>query len=457
MRTFQYSLLCLSLSAFAACGDSSDGPADGGMDAHVAVCGDSHLDPGESCDDGNTNDGDACSSACRRAAFCGDGNRNGDEVCDDGNNSSGDGCSADCTSDESCGNSVRDIGKGELCDDGNTSMGDGCSADCLDQERCANDTVDPGENCDDGNITRWDGCGGDCIVEQTFIFRSIQISEEALGCDFSGDGAPDNAFARGVGAARGLLNAQLETAVSDGTLLFGVNMMAVTDTSLTDASEMSVAWIEYVDRDMDANNNFDGNGQVYVSRSSITGEGSPLVALAGAINNHHVLAGPQDIILPLPIGITINLDVRRAHFAADIADHGSDPRTLDNSSLCGVVPTRSLADIPDLISLVAGAAPAACDGGDPGNLADMLIAGAVALGIQIGPEQPDVDLDGDGLERFDVLTTGPSGCQPVIAGCYDGDGTHIDGRSCVFDSRMADGFSANLLLDGIDVDVRGAQ
>lgn len=31
---------------------------------HVVVCGDSHLDKDEECDDGNTTDGDGCSSSC---------------------------------------------------------------------------------------------------------------------------------------------------------------------------------------------------------------------------------------------------------------------------------------------------------------------------------------------------------------------------------------------------------
>lgn len=448
--------ICVAILSFAtvvaACGGSDSGTADAGH----AVCGDSHLDPGESCDDGNTVDDDECNNACRRNAFCGDGMMNNSEVCDDGHNSSGDGCNGNCTSDETCGNGIRDIGAGELCDDHNTMSGDGCSSDCLDWERCANNIVDEGENCDDGNITRWDGCGGDCIKEQSFIFRSIQIADEAIGCDFTGDGVPDNAFARGIAVAGGLLNGQLDTSVNDGTLLLGVSMMAVTDSTLTNADSMSVAWLTFADRDMDATNNMDGHGELYVDRSTVTGEGSPHVALAGSIVNHHVTSGPQDVILPLPIGVTVNLDVRRAHFTADITDHGSDPRTLESSSICGVIPVSSLAAIPDLISLVSGSPPAACDGGEAASLAELLVCGAMPLGVRIGPAQPDVDLDGDGLEQYEINATGPSGCQAVIAACIDGDGSRIEGRDCVLNPRMADGFSAALLLDGIDVTVRGS-
>ncbi len=69
--------------------------------------------------------------------------------------------------------------------------------------------------------------------------------------------------------------------------------------------------------------------------------------------------------------------------------------------------------------------------------------GAVALfGLRGTP--PDVDLDGDGLEAFEVHRRGPAGCQPVITACIDGDGTRIEGRGCAVDARFEDGYSAAL-------------
>ncbi len=48
---------------------------------------------------------------------------------------------------------------------------------------------------------------------------------------------------------------------------------------------------------------------------------------------------------------------------------------------------------------------------------------------------PDVDLDGDGLERFETDAAGH------IERCIDGDLTFIPGRDCHQDDRIADGFS----------------
>jgi cysteine-rich repeat protein len=62
-------------------------------------CGDSRVEGGEQCDDGNTTAGDGCSSTCTQEALaqgCGNGVREMDEACDDGNKQDGDGCESTC-------------------------------------------------------------------------------------------------------------------------------------------------------------------------------------------------------------------------------------------------------------------------------------------------------------------------------------------------------------------------
>lgn len=61
------------------------------------VCGNSVVEVGEECDDGNTADGDSCSATCRvtynaPAISCGNGVVDTGEQCDDGNTTNGDGC-----------------------------------------------------------------------------------------------------------------------------------------------------------------------------------------------------------------------------------------------------------------------------------------------------------------------------------------------------------------------------
>ncbi|MFO0725824.1 MAG: hypothetical protein U1E65_18720 [Myxococcota bacterium] len=68
--------------------------------------------------------------------------------------------------------------------------------------------------------------------------------------------------------------------------------------------------------------------------------------------------------------------------------------------------------------------------------------------VDIGGNQPDVDLDGDGLERFEMRNR-------QVGRCFDGDGTEVVSRDpeapwlCAEDPRMADGFSIALTFSGV--------
>ena len=61
---------------------------------------------------------------------CGNSSVEPGEACDDGNRTAGDGCRADCRGVETCGDGLVDSLVGEQCDDDNVTDGDGCSATC---------------------------------------------------------------------------------------------------------------------------------------------------------------------------------------------------------------------------------------------------------------------------------------------------------------------------------------
>jgi cysteine-rich repeat protein len=115
-----------------------------GMCADV-TCGDTFVDKGEDCDDGNVDPDDGC-----------------------------DMCAFGCTTDAECAPADACAGVGD-CDemmhkclplspkDDNTACATGyCKGGVCTKPVCPNGSKEPGEICDDGNLQDGDGCDGDC-------------------------------------------------------------------------------------------------------------------------------------------------------------------------------------------------------------------------------------------------------------------------------------------------------
>ena len=187
------------------CGDSKvdpgeecdNGDANNGQNGSICkgdctknVCGDGYLAVNEGCDDANQIDDDQCSNTCKLAG-CGNGVAEPGEQCDDGNTVDDDACSnlckapfcgdanlgagEECDEGDSngndqvctfqcklavCGDGLLHAGV-ETCDDGNQIDGDGCSSTCQ-APACGDGVKQEGEDCDDGNQVEGDGCSSAC-------------------------------------------------------------------------------------------------------------------------------------------------------------------------------------------------------------------------------------------------------------------------------------------------------
>ena len=438
------------------CDDGNTTPGDG-CDADCMLegfCGDSNLDPGESCDDGNTDPGDGCDENCRREAYCGDGNTDPDEVCDDGNNRSGDGCRSDCRSNEECGNGIRDAHVGEACD-GTAGCDDSCQL-----TMCGNDAVDPPETCDDGGTAPFDGCGADCQDEISFILSSLMLSDEdGPGCDFSGDGRPDHGFARALGGLVDLLNSMfLESAIEDGDLILLLNAVGLDDRAMANDDSFSLGWMTGIDADDDPSTNLTGDGEFFVDGGSLDVAGlNPLASFESEVMSRMLDGGPEDIDFPIAF---LPLEIRQSRVTGTTTASGGEVSGIQNGLLCGAVPVVTVAFLPNIISMfLPGEPPPPCDGTmTDTTLADIVIGGTPRGFIFPLPGvQPDVDLDGDGLERFEVDRTGERGCQPVVTACIDGDGTRIEGRDCILGMRFEDGWSAAFPIEAVRANIIGVR
>jgi hypothetical protein len=108
------------------------------------VCGNSEIDYGESCDDGNLVDGDGCAADCQlETCIAQTPGYPGVPICDDGS-----GCTVDVC-DQSSGNCQNT----SSCDDGIACTDDSCD---LGTNTCVNTASNA--NCDDGNVCTNDSC-----------------------------------------------------------------------------------------------------------------------------------------------------------------------------------------------------------------------------------------------------------------------------------------------------------
>lgn len=196
-------------------------------DCVASGCGNSVLESGEACDDGNASTGDGCDALCllELGENCSSNSECGSGFCEAATGTCACNDQLDCPLGQVCDTHASAnvcvlagcqnfvLESGEACDDGNASTGDGCSATCklelgescfaggdcdsgtcdgtaaicvCDQDGdcltgqvcntgaeppictapgCGNSLLEPGEACDDGGTASGDGCDALCLKE----------------------------------------------------------------------------------------------------------------------------------------------------------------------------------------------------------------------------------------------------------------------------------------------------
>lgn len=235
-----------------------------------------------------------------------------------------------------------------------------------------------------------------------------------------------------------VLNGQLQSAIQGGTLLLGLEVRDLDDPSGQNDDMVSVGMYGLGDSDMDPADNFNpDNPEQFTTTQLFTGNGGdPTIHFTSASIAGGQLQADSVGLLSIP-GLPIPFQNPSISGALAPTADSKYIRTLENGRLKGVIPASVLAFAPNITM-------GQCKGA---TLLDVISTGCGFLALQ-----PEVDLDGDGLEKFfdDTGSDGDGGVAKdgVIDRCVDGDGTEILGTDCVNDARIKDGYRLIFVIHG---------
>ena len=393
-------------------------PVDGACDDSDACTTDDHCQDGDcvgtevTCDDGDPCTVDACDAEVGCVVAGG--------TCDDG-----DPCTEDtCAGDGSCTNAAFtgpcDDGDactvGEVCDDAGVCAG-GQAPDCADDNPCTEDFCDPALGCvnkfqdvpcDDGiSCTMDDACGGGvCVGVKTtacascpfpttaHASRFFELSIPQTGYPVDGvdvDGDPDTCEPQGqcsdgvdnaLSLFGGVLNSSLSDAIAAGNLNYLLDLQALK----TDGTPFKMAVYDSVA--LDALCDPDVETCSYIAGpSSFSGDCHPYFAFDNAVYQDGALTagGPDTVItmvIPLP-GAALPITIARAQVSASVSLSAGDTQVVSVDGVMGGAVIKA--------QLIA-----AVDGFDQNVLP---IDKDLVVSILESAIEPDIDLDGDGVNE----------------------------------------------------------
>ncbi len=257
------------------------------------------------------------------------------------------------------------------------------------------------------------------------VFSTLEVVDDStVGFDLNGDAVVDNIMS----TTAALLNQGFKDDIADGTLRSLIELRDL-DSLAADDSSMTVVLFGGVDSDMPPvlADDLDGT-EDYLFRTSWVDmlDCAPLSSAPGTYVGGSVTAAAETLVFFVP-SLGGFLDFGKAQVAIDVEATGKGFGTpaAKPGLFGGAIKLCSLTNGTTIIGK------------------NSLHALAQFLGIQ-----PDIDLDGDGLETIQTDSSG-------ILGCTDGDGTAIPGELCGCDPRMADGYSITLRFDTVGAGILG--
>jgi hypothetical protein len=239
-------------------------------------------------------------------------------------------------------------------------------------------------------------------------------------------------------------NPQIQSGLTGGTPILLIELVGFTPNQRQEPN-FGVRFYTGIDVDRVPSNNFSGAGccAFFADERSLSHGQARGRAGAEAIDGRLTTKQPVDLRFPLafgggPFG---EVTLRRARLSGWIGNAAVELRT---GALGGAIPIGSLASIRNPYCNVSS-------GLCPRPLPDSTLAD---LAAQL--YNPDIDLDGDGLERVEL------GTNSRIARCIDGDGSLVEPvpgagpDSCALQTAMADGYSVTFEVHAVGARILGS-
>lgn len=252
----------------------------------------------------------------------------------------------------------------------------------------------------------------------SFIVNQFAQAGADQGFDLDGDGTPDNAF-----AVVGIGSNIWDNLITSGSaiFLFDLHGLPAAGTPVADGASLELAFYLGVGVSSDASTYFDGNGQFLAPASQFdvncqtTANLDTVTVAGGQIEGHKSMLGLG--VHGLGILEFTNF-VMRGTLSAD--------QKTFAGRLGGVASPCGLSQLPSPIGA--------------GSL--------LGLMINMDQTQPDIDVDGNGLDHI-------TGDGTDVASCTTAGGVLIPGADCACDPRIKDGFSGAFDFSAVPATIVG--
>ena len=247
----------------------------------------------------------------------------------------------------------------------------------------------------------------------------FELTGELL-CDVSGDGLPDNVFADLDPTIMAFLRSWIDDAVHRWNRVLAVDLGGLPDPATPEGQDVVVTMGTATDCDGDPSDN--------TSPGELIAPTGDMIDFTVSVSTGALVGEADRMVFNIDDGDFV---LSGFEFTATVAPW---LESLSDGVLCFYFA------IPDLYGLTTDSYP-------DYTVLDALVApGAVSGLTWITGLQPDVDVDGDGLETLIADEDGH------VVQCLDGDGSTVvpeEGHHCAEHPGIVDGFSGTFLVAGV--------